>query len=201
MKRFCLLKDFFYVFCLIAISLVFFSCVGTKGFIPEQQFIDRNIASFGIKSVEQLTNFFMSKNPTADVNQVKEMAMYYVEEASMEGINSDVAFVQMCLETGFLKFGGLVTPDMNNFCGLGAIDVNNPGERFESPRMGVRAHIQHLHAYGTTIPLKGELIDGRYKYVVPRGKAPDIYSLSGTWAADKAYGEKLEKLIIQLENF
>ena len=36
-----------------------------------------------------------------------------------KGSNSDVAFAQMCLETGFLRFGGLVTMDMNNFCGLG----------------------------------------------------------------------------------
>lgn len=197
----CICKEIFYVFSLFVASVLFFSCVGTKGFIVEQQFIDRHIAAKGIKTPEQLTAFFMDKNPNADLEQVKKMATYYVEEAAFEGINSDVAFVQMCLETGFLKYGGLVTPDMNNFCGLGAIDANNPGERFESPRLGVVAHIQHLHAYGTTATLKGELIDRRYKYVVPRGKAPDIYALSGTWAADKAYGEKLERLIIQLEAF
>ena len=129
------------------------------------------------------------------------MANYYIEEGEFEGINTDVAFVQMCLETGFLKFGGLVTSDMNNFCGLGAIDVNNTGERFPTEQIGVRAHIQHLHAYGTKEPLKGELVDNRYKYVNPRGKAPDIFGLAGTWAADKAYGQKLWNLLLGLEEF
>jgi len=103
--------------------------------------------------------------------------------------------------TGFLKFGGLVTADMHNYCGLGAIDKNNPGEIFPNEQMGVRAHIQHLHAYGSTATLKNELVDRRYKYVQPRGKAPSIFELAGTWAADKLYGEKLETLLCQLEKF
>ena len=68
---------------------------------------------------------------------------------------------------------------------------------------GVRAHIQHLHAYGTTedIPLKNELVDPRYKFVKPRGKATDIFGLAGTWAADKEYGAKLDRLLSELEEF
>ena len=135
------------------------------------------------------------------VEYVKKLATYYVHEGAYEGINSDVAFVQMCLETGFLRYGGLVTADMNNFCGLGSIDSTNRGERFATPQLGVRAHIQHLHAYGTTVPLKGKLIDNRYKYVQPRGKAPDIFGLSGTWASDKQYGDKLYGLLVKLNNF
>ena len=65
----------------------------------------------------------------------------------------------------------------------------------------VIAHIQHLHAYGTTRNLKGTLIDSRYKYVLPRGKAPTIYELSGTWASDKQYGNKLASLLETLAEF
>jgi hypothetical protein len=129
------------------------------------------------------------------------MASYYIEEARKEGINSDVAFVQMCLETGFLKFGGLVTGDMHNYCGLGAIDSSQRGERFPTEEIGVRAHVQHLHAYALTTPLKGELVDPRYKYVQPRGKAPDIFGLAGTWASDKAYGQKLDALLEDLGRY
>lgn len=129
------------------------------------------------------------------------LAEYYIAECNIEGINSDVAFIQMCLETGFLRFGGLVTEEMNNFCGLGSIDKNNPGNTFETELLGVRAHIQHLHAYGTTRELKQPLIDTRYKYVNPRGKAPTIQELAGTWAADKDYGTKLESLLNQLSVF
>ena len=128
------------------------------------------IDDVGIKSEKQLVEFFVSKNPTCDLKKVKRLASYYVEQGKFEGINSDVAWVQMCLETGFLKFGLLVTPEMNNFCGLGAIDKNNPGLAFATEKDGVIAHIQHLHAYGTTRKLNGKLIDSRYKYVNPRGE-------------------------------
>jgi hypothetical protein len=155
----------------------------------------------GTKSAQQLFAFFISKNPDVKYEKVIRLAEYYISESNIEGINSDVAFIQMCLETGFLRFGGLVTEEMNNFCGLGSIDKNNPGNTFETELLGVRAHIQHLHAYGTTRELKQPLIDTRYKYVNPRGKAPTIHELAGTWAADKAYGTKLESLLNQLSVF
>ena len=167
--------------------------------IPEQPSI--YIDARGTKSAQQLFAFFISKNPDVKYEKVIRLAEYYISESNIEGINSDVAFIQMCLETGFLRFGGLVTEEMNNFCGLGSIDKNNPGNTFETELLGVRAHIQHLHAYGTTRELKQPLIDTRYKYVNPRGKAPTIHELAGTWAADKAYGTKLESLLNQLSVF
>ncbi|MCR5762487.1 MAG: glucosaminidase domain-containing protein [Treponema sp.] len=173
---------------------------------PSQQhkkYISRILADDGIKTEKQLYNFFMDAKPNADKDLVQRLAHYYVTEAKAEGINSDCAFVQMCLETGWLSFGNLVTIDMHNYCGLGAIDKDHPGEYFDTEQMGVRAHIQHLHAYATTsdIALKNKLIDNRYKYVLPRGKAPTIYGLAGTWAADKEYGIKLDKLLKQLETY
>lgn len=155
----------------------------------------------GIKSPYQLYQFFMANKPDADGLKVARLASYYVEEGLAEGINSDVAFVQMCLETGWLTFGNLVTVEMNNFCGLGAIDAEHRGNSFETERMGVRAHIQHLHAYGTTRALNRTCIDERYKWVNPRGKAPTVEGLSGTWAADRSYGTKLQGLLDQLAEF
>lgn len=155
----------------------------------------------GIKSENQLVEFFVEKNPSCDIKKVKRLASYYVEQGKVEGINSDIAWIQMCLETGFLKFGLLVKPEMNNFCGLGAIDKNNPGLAFATEKDGVIAHIQHLHAYGTTRKLNGKLIDSRYKYVNPRGKAPSVYELSGTWASDKQYGQKLANLLSLLSEY
>jgi hypothetical protein len=189
-------------FSVLIIALVF-SCStlpksNTKPISQEPSiFID----STGVKTPQQLFNFFISQNPNAQYEKVMRLAEYYVNECKIEGINSDIAFVQMCLETGYLKFGGLVTEDMNNFCGLGAIDKNNPGNKFETELLGVRAHVQHLHAYGTTRELKQTLVDSRYKYVNPRGKAPTIQELAGTWAADKDYGSKLESLLQKLSVF
>lgn len=163
----------------------------------------RNLTDPGIKSEKALYEFFISNNPKANKSQVKRLARYYIQEANIEGINSDCAFVQMCLETGFLRFGGLVTPQMHNYCGLGSMDKNHPGESFKTEREGVRAHIQHLHAYATTsdVKLKNPCIDKRYKYVSPRGKAPTIYQLSGTWAMDPNYATKLDALLTKLSNY
>ena len=185
---------------LIMCSVFIFTGCQTK--IPVQkQVCSILLDDVGIKSENQLVEFFVSKNPSCDLKKVKRLASYYVEQGKFEGINSDVAWVQMCLETGFLKFGLLVKPEMNNFCGLGAIDKNNPGLAFATEKDGVIAHIQHLHAYGTTRKLNGKLIDSRYKYVNPRGKAPSVYELSGTWASDKQYGQKLANLLTLLSEF
>lgn len=169
----------------------------------EQKKILRTIYSAGIKNAESLYKFFIAKCPDGNKAKAKKITKLYITECQTEGINSDIAFVQMCLETNYLRYGNLVTKDKNNFCGLGAIDKNNPGLKFKSMKEGVRAHIQHLHAYGTTedISLKNELVDPRYKFVKPRGKAPDIFGLAGTWAADKEYGAKLDRLLSELEEF
>ena len=162
----------------------------------------RDIAAIGIKDTYELEQFFLAQNPKADKAKVRRLAGYYVTEGRFEGINSDVAFVQMCLETGFLRFGGLVKPWFNNFCGLGAMNKANPGEKFPSEAIGVRAHIQHLHAFATKDKkLRNKLVDPRYKYVQPRGKAPTIWKLAGTWAMDKNYGNKLDALLKELEKY
>jgi hypothetical protein len=183
--------------------MLFFSCSTYPSALrpqsqPERPTIPEYIMGTGSMSTEILTAFLASSNPNVDAVFVQELAGLYVEEASIENVNHDVAFSQMCLETGFLKYGNLVTPDMNNFCGLGSIDAEHIGERFPDPRTGVRAHIQHLKAYGTDEPLKQELVDPRYKWVTPKGKAPDIMGLSGNWAIDPLYGEKITALLRRL---
>ncbi|MBR0318128.1 MAG: glucosaminidase domain-containing protein [Spirochaetia bacterium] len=162
----------------------------------------RDIAAIGIKDTYELEQFFMAHNPKADKAKVRRLAGYYVTEGRFEGINSDVAFCQMCLETGFLRYGGLVKPWFNNYCGLGAMNKKNPGEKFPSEAVGVRAHIQHLHAFATKDKkLRNKLVDPRYKYVQPRGKAPTVWKLAGTWAMDKNYGNKLDALLKELEKY
>jgi hypothetical protein len=89
---------------------------------------------------------------------------------------------------------------MNNFCGLGAIGPGQPGEVFPDPRTGVRAHIQHLKAYATAEPLNGVLVDPRYRWV-RYGSSPTIHGLSGTWAADKSYSDKIGVILERLYSF
>jgi len=145
----------------------------------------------------ELARFLRKNNPKISDAEAILMGQLYYKEAAIESVNSDIAFVQMCLETSFLRFGGLVTPDMHNYCGLGAIGPKKPGERFPSAQLGVRAHIQHLKAYASTESLNQDLVDPRFKYV-KRGTAPRIYDLAGRWASDREYGKKLEGLLQRL---
>ena len=183
----------------------FNSCATTKGLkkghTPIQ--ISRRILDQGQLSADQLAAYFLSRNAEADRAHIIQFAQYYIDEAAAEGINSDVAFAQMCLETGFLRFGGLVQPEFHNYCGLGAMDADHPGEIFETEELGVRAHIQHLQAYATRedVTLHKELVDPRYNWVHKTKYIETIYQLAGTWATDPQYGQKLEANLVNMENF
>ncbi|MDR2807602.1 MAG: glucosaminidase domain-containing protein [Spirochaetaceae bacterium] len=154
----------------------------------------------GLVSQEQLSAFLQEHNNLLEKTLTDEFAVIYREEAALEGVNHDLAFAQMCLETGFLYFGNLVTPDMNNFCGLGAIDENHRGESFPDIRTGVRAQIQHLKGYATTAALNQPLVDPRYVYI-RKGLSPTIAGLSGTWARDTEYAAKIISILERLYDF
>ena len=154
----------------------------------------------GETEANQLVSFLLNENKNAERNYVESLVEYYITEACTEGINHDVAFAQMCLETGFLRFGGLVIAEMNNFCGLGSIGPGEPGIWFPTMELGVRAHIQHLKAYASEAPLIGELVDPRYRFV-RRGSAMTINGLAGTWAADRLYADKLALILERLYRY
>ena len=193
-----------YLFFTLILTIFYFSCAGLPREkvepVMERPLPPEHIMGIGQVPVTKLVEFLGENNPFVDTDFVKDLAMYYIEEAEAEGVNYDTAFAQMCLETGYLSFGGLVTPEMNNFCGLGAIGPEQPGEIFEDPRTGVRAHIQHLKAYATEEPINGILIDPRYRYV-RYGSSPTIHGLSGTWAVDQYYSDKIARILERLYNF
>jgi hypothetical protein len=157
--------------------------------------LDR-IAGRGKLSDVQLLMFLKANN--ADViTQYPDMAKLYREEGSIEGINYDIAFSQMCVETNFLRFGNDVKPSQNNFAGLGAIGGGAQGASFASARIGVRAQIQHLKAYANAEPLVQEVVDPRFNFVT-RGIAPLVDQLSNRWAADPDYGVKIMSILRRL---
>jgi hypothetical protein len=187
---------------LILAGTTFYSCMSIpKSRKPLQ--LSYKIMDVGKLNAEQLTAYFMSRNSEADRTYIRQFAQYYIEEANAEGVNSDVAFAQMCLETGYLRFGGLVQPEFHNYCGLGAMDAEHPGEQFPDEQTGVRAHIQHLQAYGTTedVKLVKELVDPRYNWVHKTKFVENIYGLAGTWATDPLYGQKLETVLTNMGYF
>ncbi|MEM9927570.1 MAG: N-acetylmuramoyl-L-alanine amidase [Cyanobacteria bacterium P01_D01_bin.50] len=154
------------------------------------------IMSRGATSEVQLQIFLRDNNQNALV-KFPDLPKLYREEAAAEGVNHDIAFCQMCLETGFLRFGDDIEPQQNNFAGLATIGGGNETASFPSARVGVRAHIQHLKAYASLEPLAQENVDPRFRFVT-RGIAPLVTDLSGRWSADSQYGQKIEALVKRL---
>ena len=154
----------------------------------------------GIISAEDMSVFLLNINPDIESDFARDLAQIYTEEAYIEGINHDVAFAQMILETGYLRFGGLVSVEMNNFAGLGSIGPGHPGLSFPDARTGVRAHIQHLKAYASEEPLNQLLVNPRY-FFVNLGSSPSISGLAGTWATDPLYADKINNILERLYFF
>lgn len=134
-------------------------------------------------TAEQMAQYLISKNSNAKTWAL-EYAKLYLEEGEAEGVRGDGAWIQSCKETGNFKFTGgtAVTFNQNNFCGLGVTSKGIKGNSFDTPRLGIRAQIQHLKGYATSNPLKNSCIDPRYKYISPKGKAPTFEDLAGKWA-------------------
>ena len=168
--------------------------------MPSRPPIPERIMGRGIIHPVDKAAFLLNSNPGANTDFVEALAIFYAEEAAIEGVNHDIAFAQMILETGFLAFGGLVTPEMNNFAGLGSIGPGQHGLWFPDPRTGVRAHIQHLKAYACTQPLNQHLVNPRFRFV-RRGSAPTISGLTGTWAADPLYDVKIRDILERMYTF
>ena len=165
---------------------------GTPSGIPVQ------IISEGQMSADVMVSFLLSRNPNAV--DVPEIAWLYIEEAAAEGVNHDIAFAQMCLETGYLRFSGMVPRSYNNFGGFGAFKGNTPN-RFATVQEGVRAQIQHLKAYASNEGMHYPLVDPRYvvlqelRYI---GTAPTVFALAGKWATDKEYASKIVAIMAAL---
>lgn len=147
------------------------------------------IMGVAVATAAQMEIYVLGVNPEPKLVgcTAGQLAEMFLEEGRAEGVRGDVAWAQALLETGYFKYGRIVTPDMNNYSGIGALYEDRPGfaARFDSPRMGVRAQIQHLKAYATTGPLNGDCVDPRFHLVV-RGSAPYVEWLG---AADNPNGK------------
>lgn len=182
-----ILKIFFFF-----IPLLYSMSVSAHSPGPSVFIMDR-----GLKPPAHLVLFMLEHNYTLDTAYVNRLIRTYIIECEREGVNYEVAFCQMCLETGFLKFGGSVSRFQNNFAGLGAVSAYSAGDWFGSMEEGVRAHIQHLKAYASLEPMKSPLVDKRIKHV-RRGSVFTVYDLTGRWASDPDYGQKISFLLKKL---
>lgn len=145
-------------------------------------------------SASDRAQFLVGQNPGLDPGFALNFALLYEEECRMEGVNADLAFAQMILETNALRYGGQVRAGQNNFAGLGALDGGAQGLSFPTPREGVRAQIQHLKYYGSTLPLANSPVNPRLP-LIRRGSALNAWQLSKAWASDPDYGKKILDLM------
>jgi N-acetylmuramoyl-L-alanine amidase/Mannosyl-glycoprotein endo-beta-N-acetylglucosaminidase len=138
---------------------------------------------------------FLTANHPDVLEKFPDLAAIYIEEAKAEGVNHDLAFAQMCLETRFLTFGGAILPEFNNFASLG--DRQTEWAKFANIRLGIRAHIQQLKAYASIDLLVQECVAPRFE-LVKRGIAPTMRQLNGRWSADAQYTIKISAVLRRL---
>lgn len=169
---------------------------------------DTTILGDSVATAEQLRSLQLKNNPSAP-----DLANLYISIGREYGIRGDIAFCQAAKETGWWKYGGLVVPEQNNYCGLSATGAEATGEEdlhgadpmrvsfqagmhgafFRTPADGVEAQIQHLYAYACTAPLPAgkSIVDPRFT-LVRRGVSPRWIDLNGRWAVPGVgYGESI----------
>jgi len=157
---------------------------------------DESIMGTAMATEEQCVKYLLKNNPLPKISvSPEELVSLYYEEALKEGVRPDVAFSQALHETGFFRYGGTVTPDQNNYCGLGTTSSTVKGHYFPTAREGVRAHIQHILAYTTDRLPREKLIDPRY-YVAKKAYGNlginTWHGFNGRWAVPGVgYGAKV----------
>lgn len=97
-------------------------------------------------SQDQLVSLF-TKRDSSKTERAARLAPLYIQYGKMFNIRADIAWAQMCHETGFLEFTGDVKPHQNNFGGIGATGGGVPGNSFASEELGVIAQYAHLAWY------------------------------------------------------
>ena len=188
----------------------------TNGTLDDSCTTDQLMAISGKTTVtaSQIEKYFKAKGATypayyaeTDAPTLEKFCQIYVEEANAEGINGAIAFTQAMKETAWLKFGGDVKIEQNNFAGLGTTGGGVAGASFTTVREGIRAQIQHLKAYGSKDALKNECVDPRFS-LVTRGSAPYVEWLGQKenpngygWATSEGYGIDIEKMVKNLQTY
>jgi hypothetical protein len=155
---------------------------------------------------QQIVDYIRRRNPAPRLTcPLEELIELYYEEAGAESIRPDLALSQAILETGFFRYGGDVVPEQNNYSGLGTTGYGERGVWFPTPRLGVRAHVQHLLAYATTREPVMPLADPRYDIIrdMPShfGQCYTWESLNGKWAIPgHNYGQRIVKILNDIKN-
>lgn len=148
----------------------------------------------GTRSVSDLNKWLASK-------KCPQYADLYRQAGEEFGVRWDMAIFQSCLETGwFWNNSGPfdVKKEQNNFAGLGATGNGVPGDSFPDALTGIRAQLQDLALRCDTYLPKESIISpyakSRYDTISNR-HSKHWEDLSGTWAADTNYHNKIYSIM------
>ena len=179
---------------------------GEPMIVLRENYSDVPIMGEAVATQDQMINYINKRNPDPKLNcSVENLVHLYYVEAGREGIRPDIALCQSIKETGVWAYGGDVVPEQNNYCGLGTTGGGVKGAYFETPQLGVRAHIQHLLSYTSKRPPRVEIVDPRYELIKkfrPQifGKLTKWTELNGVWAVPGYhYGEDILNLWVQAQ--
>lgn len=192
---------------LVVAALVALGLVGAAPPPPAAAATSTPVMAQARVTSQDLADFFRSKGKVSEATvSIDALAWYYISEGAAEGVAGDLAFVQSIVETGWFSFSSRTPPEFNNFSGLGAVDGGTGAASFPDARTGVRAQIQHLRAYAdptvTTAKLANPLVDPRFSYVAPKGKAPTWEQFgNGIWASAANYSDVILRIYGELLDF
>ena len=116
------------------------------------------------------------------------------------GIAGDNAAIQAAKETAWGNYGGVVSPDAHNWCGLKTTSGGSNTDpaahaTFPDDATGIEAQFQHLSAYaGLALPAGTRVIDPRYA-LITFGMAKTYAALGTHWAPAANYGTQIESMI------
>jgi hypothetical protein len=150
-------------------------------------------------TASQLASFLLKACPSPRFTvPTSVLADYYVRYCAEAGLRADLLWAQMIHETGYGTYGGDVTPEQNNYAGLGATGDGASGVVFATAEAGVMAQLAHMVAYAyasSPVAWADEAVDPRFDLVGPRGVVSVLSDLDGRWAVPGAgYGEAIETI-------
>ena len=113
-------------------------------------------------------------------------------------VNHEIAIAQMWYATRELSNNVLL--GNCNYAGLKAVGRGT----FNNSDTGVRAHIQHLKGYASTVRPKNKIVDPRYEILVTNGylgRGTTLGELSKWWSPNKDYAAEIIKILNTLYQY
>ena len=150
-------------------------------------------------TADQLASYLLSVAPSPRFTiPALDLAGYYVRYCAEAGVRADLLWAQMILETGYGMYSGDVSPEQNNYAGIGATGGGAPGYAFPTAEAGVMAQIAHMVAYVydvSPVAWANSSTDPRFDLVSPHGFASVLADLNGRWAVPGTdYGQHIEAI-------